>query len=55
MSVLEAIDYIHVMLNLYIKVSKFAMLCKCNETFLSMGVALVMKCVVKEINVIRLR
>ena len=48
-SALEALNYIHMTLNLYIKVSKFSYyVVKCNETILSMDVASVTKHIVKK-------
>ena len=47
----EVINYIHMIMNLYIKLSEFAMyVSKCNEIILSMGMALAMICIVKERN-----
>ena len=54
-SILEALNYIHVIFNLNNKLSKLGIIIlKYNEAILCMGIALVMKDVVTETKLIRL-
>ena len=50
----EAINYIHVIFNLYNQLNKFVTFRKCNEAILCMGVAIVTKHIVTETNLTRL-